>query len=187
MKLLFSEKTVAIPKDCKVTFANDKFTFTGPLGSQDYDVSNLKYTFEVTETEVVVKCWHANRSKLQLIQTVASHIRNYMKGVTIGFKYTLRSVFRHFPIQITIAKDGKSIIVHSFLGSREERVYPVRGTAKVSLGENKDTYVVQGININDVSQTAASVCSDSLKRKKHDERVFVDGIYILEKSSIVVE
>lgn len=185
MKSLFADKTVEIPKDCEVSFADDKFTFKGPLGTQVYDVSSLKYTFEVSEDSINIKCWHCNSSKLQLIQTVASHIRNYMKGVTIGFKYVLRSIFRHFPIQIAIGKDGKEIKVLSFLGSKEERTYPVRGASVALPGEIKDTIVIQGINIHDVSQTAAAVSSDSLKRKKHDERIFVDGIYVLERTSIV--
>lgn len=187
MKSLYAEKIVEIPENCEVSFSDDKFTFKGPLGSQVYDVSSLKYTFEIVDGSVHIKCWHCNRAKLQLIQTVASHIRNYMKGVTVGFKYILRSVFRHFPIQIAINNNGKEIKVLSFLGSKEERTYPVRGSSIAMPGEVKDTIVIQGININDVSQTAASVSSDSLKRKKHDERVFVDGIYVLERTSIVQE
>lgn len=187
MKSLFAEKTVEIPEQCEVSFENDKFTFKGPLGSQVYDVSDLKFTFEIKDNVIHVKCWHCNRTKLQLIQTVASHLRNYMKGVTVGFKYILRSVFRHFPIQIAINKDGKEIKVLSFLGSKEERTYPVRGSSVAMPGEVKDTIVIQGININDVSQTAASVSSDSLKRKKHDERIFVDGIYVLDRTTIVQE
>ena len=187
MKALYTEKTVEIPEQCEVSFEDDKFTFTGPLGSQVYDVSKLKLTFEIKKDVINVKCWHCNRQKLQLIQTIASHLRNYMKGVTVGFKYILRSVFRHFPIQISINKEGKEIKVLSFLGSKEERTYPVRGSSIAIPGEVKDTIVIQGINLNDVSQTAASVSSDSLKRKKHDERIFVDGIYVLDRASIVQE
>lgn len=187
MKSLFVERTVSIPSGCKVTINNNKFSFEGPLGKQEYDASKENFTFEILNDEVVVKCWHANRQKLQLINTVASHIRNYMKGVTVGFKYVLRSVFRHFPIQISILQNGKEVKVHTFLGSKEERSYPVRGTSVAMPGEIKDTIVIQGINIQDVSQTAASISSDSFKRKKHDERIFVDGIYVLERTSIINE
>lgn len=185
MKNLFQEKAVKIPADCKVSFKNDKFIFEGKLGSQEYDVSALKYTFVITDNSVLVKCWHCNRQKLQLINTVASHIRNYMVGVTVGFKYVLRSVFRHFPIQVSINKEGKEVKVGGFIGSREERVYPIRGESVALPGDLKDTIYIQGININDVSQSAASIISDSLRRKKHDERVFVDGIYIMEKTAII--
>lgn len=185
MKALYQEKTVEIPAGCKVSLADSKFTFEGPLGKQEYDVSGIKFTFDIAEDEVVIKSWHSNRSKSQLISTVASHIRNYMKGVTVGFKYVLRSVFRHFPIQVAINNNGKEVKVLTFLGSKEERTYPVRGTSVAVAGEVKDTLVIQGINIGDVSQTAASISSDSLRRKKHDERVFVDGIYILDRTTIL--
>lgn len=185
MKSLFQERKVKIPEGCTVTFNNDKFTFEGKLGTQIYDVSSLKYTFEVSKDNISIKCWHCNRAKLQLINTVTSHIKNYMTGVTVGFKYVLRSVFRHFPIQVSINKNGKEVKVGGFIGSKEERVYPIRGESVALPGEIKDTIFIQGININDVSQSAASIISDSLRRKKHDERIFVDGIYILEKTAII--
>ncbi len=185
MKSLFQEKKVKIPEGCSVTFQNEKFTFEGKLGKQEYDISSLKYTFEVTKTDVIVKCWHCNRQKLQLINTVASHIRNHMTGVTVGFKYVLRSIFRHFPIQVSINKNGKEVKVGGFIGSKEERTYPIRGESVALPGDIKDTIFIQGINIDDVSQSAASIISDSLRRKKHDERVFVDGIYILDKTAII--
>lgn len=184
MKALYTERTIPIPEGCKVTLENGKFTFEGQLGKEAYDASKEGYTFEVVDKQIIIKRWHANRKKLQLINTVASHIRNYMKGVTLGYKYVLKSIFRHFPIQITIGNKGKEVTVQTFLGSKEERKYPVRGTSVAMQGETKDDIVIQGTNLLDVSQTAASISSDSFKRKKHDERIFVDGIYIFEKSTI---
>lgn len=185
MKALYQEKIVEIPAGCNVTFADNRFIFEGPLGKQEYDVSAIKFTFEVSESEVIVRSWHSNRFKSQLISTVASHIRNYMKGVTVGFKYVLRSVFRHFPIQVAVNNNGKEVKVLTFLGSKEERVYPVRGVSIAMAGDTKDTLVIQGININDVSQTAASISNDCLRRKKHDERIFVDGIYVSNRTTIL--
>lgn len=186
MRALFTEKCLDIPAECKVSFENDKFVFEGPLGKQTYDVSNLGFTFEVASDKIRVKCWHANRSKLQLIGTISSHIRNYMKGVTVGFKYVLKSIFRHFPILVSIEKNGKEIKVHSFIGSKEERSYPIRGDTIAIQGDDKDTFILQGSNLFDVSQSAAAVSSDSFKRKKHDERIFLDGIYVFEKTNIIV-
>ncbi|ELA40980.1 uncharacterized protein VICG_02010 [Vittaforma corneae ATCC 50505] len=186
MRALYAERSLDVPKDCNVSYSDGKFYFEGPLGKQMYDVAKTGFTFEVDSDTILIKCWHAKRTKLQLINTIASHIRNYMKGVTMGFKYVLKCVFRHFPILTSIEKDGKEIKVHSFIGSKEERTYPVRGDTVALLGEEKDTIVLQGTSILDVSQTAAAVSSDSFKRKKHDERIFLDGIYISEKTSIVV-
>jgi len=187
MRALFAERSVTIPKDCKITCTAGKFVFKGPLGTETYDLSKSDFTFEITAEEVLVKCWHANRNRLQLINTITSHIRNYMTGVTVGFKYVLKSVFRHFPVIATIEKGGKEIKVHSFIGSKDVRHYPVRGDSIAIQGEDKDTIFVQGTNIADVSQTAATVSSDSFKRKKYDERIFLDGIYIAERTSIISE
>lgn len=187
MRALFTERRVAIPEECTVTCTGGNFVFKGPLGTEKYDLSKSDFTFEVTNEEIIVKCWHANRSKLQLINTIASHIRNYMTGVTVGFKYVLKSVFRHFPVIVSIEKAGKEVKVHSFIGSKDARQYSVRGDSIAVQGDDKDTIYIQGTSIADVSQTAASISSDSFKRKRYDERIFLDGIYIAEKTSIVSE
>lgn len=185
MKALFQEKSVSIPEGCKVALVDKKFVFEGKLGRQEYDVSKIKFTFEVLEDEILIKSWHCNRFKIQLLNTIYSHIKNHITGVTVGFKFVLRSVYRHFPIQIAINNNGKEVKVLSFIGSKEERTYPVRGETVAMMGEMKDTIVIQGINLNDVSQTASSISTGCFRRKKHDERIFVDGIYIQQKTTMV--
>jgi large subunit ribosomal protein L6 len=41
--------------------------------------------------------------------------------------------------------------------------------------------VVQGLNLEDVSQTAANI-EQATKVKKKDPRVFLDGIYVYEQN-----
>jgi large subunit ribosomal protein L6 len=58
------------------------------------------------------------------------------------------------------------------------------GDTKVLLkGED---IVVQGINLEHVSQTAANI-QDSTKIRNKDPRVFLDGIYVFEQHEGFVE
>ena len=58
------------------------------------------------------------------------------------------------------------------------------GNTKVLLkGED---IVVQGISLEDVSQTAANI-QDSTKIRNKDPRVFLDGIYVFEQHEGFVE
>jgi large subunit ribosomal protein L6 len=43
-----------------------------------------------------------------------------------------------------------------------------------------DDIIIQGINLEDVSQTAANI-QNATKIKSKDPRVFLDGIYVYEK------
>ncbi|KAI5151256.1 large subunit ribosomal protein L9e [Enteropsectra breve] len=185
MRSLYEEKLVPIPKNVTVTLNDKIFTFEGPLGKQTYDVSKLLYTFDILDNNVRVRSWHGNRKKNDLLGTIAAHIKNHANGVVSGFKYVLKAAYRHFSINITVAKDGKSVTVKNFLGSNHVKVFPVRGDSKAVVGENKDLLIISGINLNDVSQTAAHISSTCAKQKKNDVRIFMDGIYVAERTSIV--
>lgn len=186
MRATYANKKIPIAKGCTVSFEKDLFTFKGELGEETYDVSSFKFTFEICKDSIVIHSWHAKQKSLQLLNTIASHIRNCMEGVTVGFKLVLRSVFRHFPIQVNINPEGSQVKVSGFIGSKEERVYNMRGKTVALPGDVKDTIFVQGTHIEDVTQSAANIISDSLRRKKHDERVFIDGIFIQQKTSIII-
>ncbi|CAJ0933956.1 unnamed protein product, partial [Mesorhabditis belari] len=49
-----------------------------------------------------VRKWFGNRKELAAIRTVYSHIQNMIKGVTKGYRYKMRSVCAHFPINIAL-------------------------------------------------------------------------------------
>ncbi|MEM2385595.1 MAG: 50S ribosomal protein L6, partial [Candidatus Bathyarchaeia archaeon] len=52
------------------------------------------------------------------------------------------------------------------------------GNAKVRI--SGDDVIVQGISIEDVSQTAANI-EQATKIRRKDPRVFLDGIYLYER------
>jgi large subunit ribosomal protein L6 len=99
-----------------------------------------------------------------------------IKGVTTGFTYKLKIVFSHFPITVKVV--GKYLTISNFTGERNPRKAQIMGTTKVIIkGED---IIVQGISLEDVSQTAANI-QDSTKIRNKDPRVFLDGIYVFEK------
>jgi large subunit ribosomal protein L6 len=70
------------------------------------------------------------------------------------------------------------VYIENFTGERSPRLVKILGDTKVSVKE--DDVIVQGINLEDVSQTAASI-EQGTKVKIKDPRVFLDGIFIYEK------
>lgn len=186
MKSLYAVRSVPIPSNCSVQREGEFLVFEGPLGEQKYDLTPLKFTFDITDSEVSVKCWHCNKKKLQLINTVASHVRNYMTGVTVGYKFVIRAVSRHFPINFIISEEGKKFRIPKFIGSEEEANYTMIGSAVAIQGDSQETFSIQGNNLQEVSQSAAVIMNCTFRRKKKDDRVFIDGFYILEKTPMVI-
>lgn len=51
------------------------------------------------------------RKELAAIRTICSHIENLVKGVTKGYRYKMRSVYAHFPINISLQEKNTMVEV----------------------------------------------------------------------------
>ena len=58
-----------------------------------------------------VQCdvWFGKKKLLAATRTVTSHVNNMILGTTTGFRYTMRFVYAHFPINANIPNDGKKV------------------------------------------------------------------------------
>ncbi|MEM2537643.1 MAG: 50S ribosomal protein L6, partial [Candidatus Bathyarchaeia archaeon] len=105
------------------------------------------------------------------------HINNMITGVRKGFTYKLKIVFSHFPISVKV--QGNTVLIENFTGERSPRKAKIIGNVKVKV--QGDDVIVQGINLEEVSQTAANI-EQATKIRRKDPRVFLDGIYLYERS-----
>lgn len=105
-------------------------------------------------------------------------------GVTKGFLYKMRLVYAHFPINALPSDDGSALQIRNFLGEKFVRDCPMLEGVKVSLSDVKDEIIIQGNDIEKVSQSAASI-TDKCRVKDKDIRKFLDGVYISERTVVV--
>jgi large subunit ribosomal protein L9e len=170
-----------------------KVKVTGPLGTLERDfkhiamdcmiVSGAEMGKEAEEDQekkfVKVDLWFATRKQLACVRTVCSHIENLFVGVQRGFLYKMRFVYSHFPINVTL--NGETVEIRNFLGERRVRkVELLPGVEYVRSATVKDQIELSGIDIANVSLTAAKIQQATNIRKK-DLRKFLDGIYVSEK------
>jgi large subunit ribosomal protein L6 len=80
---------------------------------------------------------------------------------------------------MTVRVEENRAVVENFHGERKPRIGKILGDVKVEVTD--DDVIVKGIDLNDVSQTAANI-QEATWIKKKDHRVFLDGVYIYEKS-----
>jgi len=106
-------------------------------------------------------------------------------GVTKGFLYKMRAVYAHFPINCIIQESGHKLEIRNFLGEKTVRHVDMLGGVTVAESKaQKDELILEGNDIENVSQSAASIQGICRVRKK-DIRKFLDGIYVSEKTTIV--
>lgn len=113
-------------------------------------------------------------------RTICSHIENMIKGVTKGFKYTMRFCYAHFPINVTCVKEGSSDVVEirNFLGEKRTRkVQLLDGVTYFRSPDVKDQIEISGNDITKVSLACARISQATNVRNK-DIRKFLDGIYV---------
>ena len=177
VKIDYLSELIDVPENVKVEVSGGVVKVSGPKGQlmRDFSKSGIKI-LSLPDGKVLLEVWNANRKLKAMIGTVASHVRNMIKGVTQGFRYELKVVYAHFPISVKVKEDR--VVIENFLGERSPRVARIVGNVKVTV--SGDTIVVEGIDKEQVSQTAANIHL-ATHIKGLDPRVFMDGIYIVKK------
>lgn len=162
-------------------------TVTGPRGTLQRKVKPSMDIRHVEDNKIRVDVWHGSRKDTAKINTICSMIKNMITGTTVGFRYKLRFVYAHFPINVTCADDKKSCEIRNFLGEKRIRRVKMEGDVVCYRSTDvKDELVVEGSDIELVSQCAAMVHHVCLVKRK-DIRKFLDGIYVSDKGHIVQE
>ena len=172
------KKTVAIPDEVAVSIDGRMVTISGPKGEVARELWYPHITIQQVEDAISVDVDAAMIRKKQkaMVGTLASHIKNMIDGVAHGYRYRMKMVYSHFPVQLRI--DGGKFIIGNFLGEKKDRVAQILDGSDVEI--NGDEVTVTGINKESVGQTAANI-EQATKIKARDPRVFQDGIYVIEK------
>jgi len=194
MRDVQKNEELLIPEGVTVAIKSRVVVVEGPRGKLEKSIKHINMDLRLVspkaegrQSKVTLVVWHGARKHVACLRTVKSMIQNMITGVTKGFRYKLKAVYAHFPVNIIINDGGKSVEIRNFLGEKLARhVQMLEGTT-IKDGVNvKDEYWVEGNDINSVSQSAASVHGACLVRNK-DIRKFLDGIYVSEKTNIETE
>lgn len=97
-------------------------------------------------------------------------------GVTRGFKYKMRYVYAHFPINVNIEKNNDTgnfeVEIRNFLGEKIVRRVEMRNGVNVEASKGvKDELQLTGNSLEDVSQSAADIQQACRVRNKDIRKV----------------
>ncbi len=172
------EFSLPVPENVKVSLTKKMLRVEGPLGKTRKDFKKIPIDLQVNGKNVIMKSLGTRKKDYAIFNTAKSIIKTLIEGVQKGYTFKMKIVYAHFPITVKV-KD-ENILVENFQGERAPRVSKIRGDTKVVT--KGDDVILTGSVLTDVAQTAASL-QQNTKVKNKDHRVFLDGIYLFEKSS----
>jgi large subunit ribosomal protein L6 len=177
MRLPEVSRTIPVPDGVTVNLDGHKVTVTGTKGTLQRDFSHMPVSISAEGNMVRVWAEWPRKKEAALVGTIDSHIQNMITGVTKGFTYKMKIVFSHFPISVKV--QDKYVVIENFTGERRPRKSKIIGNVKVKV--EAEDIIVQGINLEDVSQTSANIETSTRVRRK-DPRIFLDGLYVFERN-----
>merc|ERR1711978_665357 len=185
MKVINTNQSVKVPDEVDVSVKSRVVTVKGPRGTLIKSFKHLAVDISMPDKKTVrVEKWFGKRKELAAVRTVCSHIENMFKGVTKGYKYKMRAVYAHFPINCAISENGSLVEVRNFLGEKFiRRVRMHDGVVCKNSESQKDELVLTGNDIEAVSQSVALI-QQSTTVKNKDIRKFLDGMYVSEKGFV---
>ena len=176
MTVQIVENTLEIPENVDLTLNGYKVAVTGSNGNVERDFEHTRVNLDYVDRNLRIWVENPKKKQASLVKTISSHVQNMIKGVTEGYNYRLKIVFIHFPMTIQI--QGKKVIINNFVGEQRAREAKIFGD--VSVRVEGDDIIVQGVNIEEVAQTAANI-QQATKIRNKDLRKFLDGIYVYRK------
>lgn len=123
-----------------------------------------------------IEIHHGARKNVAALRTVRTLINNLITGVTKGYKYKMRYVYAHFPINVNIDKNSETdcheVEIRNFLGEKIVRRVVMRHGVDIEPSKNqKDELTLTGISLEDVSQSAADIQQICRVRNKDIRKV----------------
>ena len=168
MLAIYKEMELEIPAGVTVEINARIITIKGPRGELKKDLRHIALDLRLVKgpkgDKIKFIVWHAGRRHAACLRTAQAIVNNMIKGVTLGYQYKMRAVYNHFPINLILAPDGKSLEIRNFLG--EKRVRHVKMAEGVVIKDDKnqkDQVLVEGVRTFFLlTRTTSSSCRRAL-------------------------
>lgn len=185
---IYVRREVAIPPGVKVHVAGKRILVEGPLGSVEKDFSHAKnVNIAYDNGKIVLEAFNADKKTYSTVNTLASKIENMIIGVEKGFRYRMKIVYAHFPMNVKVDEKNGVVVIENFLGRRGKITTPIVPGVKVKV--DKEDVIVEGVDKDAVAQTAANIYEVTKLRGKYRMSPhgreggpgILDGIYLYAK------
>ncbi|PIU22338.1 MAG: 50S ribosomal protein L6 [Candidatus Diapherotrites archaeon CG08_land_8_20_14_0_20_30_16] len=167
---------IKIPEGITVSVKDNIVQVKGPKGSIEKEFKSKVVSIKLENKEIVLESTNTRRKVLSILYTTQSIIENLISGVQKKYTYTLRGVYSHFPISLTMK--GKTFIISNYLGEKNPRTIEILDNVEVNI-KGKDV-IVTSVD-KEKAGIVAGMIENNAKVLNKDRRTFQDGVYIVSK------
>ncbi len=169
-------KKIEIPEGIEAEIEGTEIKIKGPEGEnvRKFKTGSLELIKEGNKISIGSK--NSTKKEKKLMNTLAAHIKNMIRGVQEKFEYELKAVFSHFPM--TIEAKGHEVIIKNFLGEKTPRKTGVPKGVEIEI--NGNLIKIRSTDRELAGQAAANL-ETVTKIRARDRRIFQDGIFMIKK------
>jgi len=167
---------ITLPEGVTANLDNNLITIKGEKGELSRVFSHPRIKINLNSNVIEISSTNVRKKEKAIAGTFTAHIKNMIKGVTVGFEYQMKTVFSHFPIKTAV--EGSEFVIQNFLGERAPRRAKI--LEGIDIEVKGEEVIVRGIDKEKVGQTVANI-ERATAVKKRDIRVFQDGVYRTSK------
>lgn len=171
------KKIIDIPSGVNVHIEGSLIKVKGPHGENLRNFRLIGMNLEHNNNQLVLSTAKTTRNFKRNLNSIAAHIKNMVKGVLEVYVYKLKICSGHFPMNVAL--DKNEIIVKNFLGEKIPRKALILPGVNVKV--EKDIITVESQDKEKAGQTASNI-EASTRITDKDRRVFMDGIWMIEKA-----
>ncbi len=167
---------IELPQEVEADINGKILTLKGPKGEVKRKLILPKVQVKIEDKKIVMVCDKATKKEYKIMSTYRAHFKNMIKGVTQGHEYKLKIVSSHFPMQVNF-KNGV-LEVRNFVGEKHPRTLAIPQGVEVKI--EGQIITLRGVDKELLGNTAGLI-EKLTSRRNFDNRIFQDGIYIIEK------
>ncbi|KAI9840130.1 MAG: hypothetical protein M1837_001891 [Sclerophora amabilis] len=177
MRYIHSSESLTIPEGVTVNIKTRVVKVEGPRGKLEKNLNHLAVSFTHPKKDVIsIELHHGARKNVATLRTVKTIIENLIIGVTKGFRYKMRYVYAHFPINVNIEQNKETglyeVDIRNFIGEKIVRRVTMQPGVDVETSKNqKDELQLSGNSLENVSQSAADIQQVCRVRNKDIRKV----------------
>jgi len=175
-KSTFREE-LTIPENIELDINGSLIKVKGQNGSNERRLVDPRIKIKKENNKVILESTNYTKKEKRNLMTFKSHINNLIQGILNPYVYTLKICSGHFPMNVSISNN--KLIIKNFFAEkipREAKILP-----NVDVKINGDIVTVKSVDKELAGQTAANI-EQACRIVNRDRRVFMDGIYIIQKS-----